>query len=48
MDRREVNMDSPRPEYTAGLLQHFADLRDGTHGGARSRRDKERNRDRHG
>ena len=24
------------------LLRHFADLRDGTHGGARSRRDKER------
>jgi hypothetical protein len=31
-----------RPEYTAALLRHFADLRDGTHGGARSRRDKER------
>jgi hypothetical protein len=41
MDRREGNMDSPRPEYTAGLLRHFADLRDGTHGGASSRRDKE-------
>ena len=35
-------MDSPRPEYTAELLRHFADLRDGVHGGARSRRDKER------
>jgi hypothetical protein len=35
-------MDSPRPEYTAELLRHFADLRDGTHGGASSRRDKER------
>jgi hypothetical protein len=31
-----------RPEYTAALLRHFADLRDGTHGGASSRRDKER------
>jgi hypothetical protein len=35
-------MDSARPEYTAELLRHFADLRDGTHGGASSRRDKER------
>jgi hypothetical protein len=33
---------SSRPEYTAALLRHFADLRDGTHGGANSRRDKER------
>jgi len=35
-------MDSPRPEYIAALLRHFVDLRDGTHGGATSRRDKER------
>src|SRR5260221_12041917 len=35
-------MDSPRLEYTAELLRHFADLRDGTHGGAISRQDKER------
>jgi hypothetical protein len=35
-------MESPRPEYTAELLRHFADLRDGTHGGAGSRGDKER------
>jgi hypothetical protein len=28
-------------EYTAALSRHFADLRDGTHGGASSRRDKE-------
>jgi hypothetical protein len=35
-------MENPRPEYTAELLRHFADLRDGTHGGASSRRDKER------
>jgi hypothetical protein len=33
---------SSGPEYTAALLRHFADLRDGTHGGAKSRRDKER------
>jgi hypothetical protein len=31
-----------RPEYTGALLRHFVDLRDGTHGGATSRRDKER------
>src|SRR5260370_5483839 len=35
-------MDSPRLDYTAELLRHFADLRDGTHGGAISRQDKER------
>ena len=35
-------MESPRLEYTAELLRHFADLRDGTHGGLRSQRDKER------
>jgi hypothetical protein len=31
---------SPRA-YTEALLRHFVDLRDGTHGGAVSRRDKE-------
>jgi hypothetical protein len=30
------------PKHTAALLRHFADLRDGTHGGARSQKDKER------
>jgi hypothetical protein len=35
-------MESQRLEYTAELLRHFADLRDGTHGGARSRSGKER------
>jgi len=34
-------MESPHLDYTAELLRHFADLRDGTHGGAISRRDKE-------
>jgi hypothetical protein len=29
------------PEYIAALLRHFVDLRDGTHGGVTSRRDKE-------
>ncbi len=35
-------MESARREYTAELLRHFADLRDGTHGGAVRRQDKER------
>ncbi len=35
-------MENHSPEYTAALLRHFADLRDGTHGGASSRPDKER------
>ncbi len=39
---REDNMERPRLDYTAELLRHFADLRDGTHGGATSRPDKER------
>src|SRR6266576_3106716 len=30
------------PASASALLRHFADLRDGTHGGASSRRDKER------
>jgi len=34
-------MNARRPEYAAELLRHFADLRDGTHGGATARRDKE-------
>jgi hypothetical protein len=34
-------VNSP-PACTAALLRHFVDLRDGTHGGASSRRDKER------
>jgi hypothetical protein len=33
---------SSTTEYNAALLRHFADLRDRTHGGATSRRDKER------
>ena len=32
----------PRPGYIGALLRHFGDLRDGTHGGADSRPDKER------
>jgi hypothetical protein len=41
IEDRDVGLSSG-PEYTAPLIRHFADLRDGTHGGARSRRDKER------
>jgi hypothetical protein len=37
-----VDPRNSRAAYTATLLRHFADLRDGTHGGASSRRDKER------
>jgi Transcription factor WhiB len=40
--REGRHMERPRLEYTAELLRHFADLRDGTHGGAISRREKER------
>jgi hypothetical protein len=39
---QEDNRNGPRPEYIAALLRHFVDLRDGTHGGASFRRDKER------
>jgi hypothetical protein len=34
-------MTTPQPAYISELLRHFADLRDGAHGGAVSRRDKE-------
>jgi hypothetical protein len=42
MDTNEEIMSSSRHEYAGALLRHFADLQDGTHGGATSRRDKER------
>ena len=35
-----ASVQTPRP--ASALLRHFADLRDGTHGGVRSRQDKER------
>jgi hypothetical protein len=35
-------METPYLDYTAELLRHFADLRDGTHGGVTGRHDKER------
>ena len=31
-------MTTPQPAHIAELLRHFADLRDGTHGDATSRR----------
>jgi hypothetical protein len=34
-------MTTSQPAYIAELLRHFADLRDGTHGDASSRRDRE-------
>jgi hypothetical protein len=34
--------DAPAPPYIEELMRHFVDLRDGTHGGVSSRRDKER------
>jgi hypothetical protein len=34
-------MTTSQPAYIAELLRHFADLRNGTHGDATSRRDKE-------
>ncbi|MEU1599065.1 hypothetical protein ABZ468_41220 [Streptomyces sp. NPDC005708] len=33
---------APAPAHAAALLRHFTDLRDGTHGDAVSRKDKER------
>ena len=39
---KDETVQTPRPASTSALLRHFADLRDGTHGGVRSRRDKER------
>ena len=33
--------ESPVPAYITGLIRHFEDLRDGTHGGSASRKDKE-------
>ena len=35
-------LQTPPPASESALFRHFADLRDGTHGGARSRPDKER------
>src|SRR6476646_6502274 len=42
MHATEATTTSPHAESTGALLRHFADLRDGSHGGTTSRRDKER------
>ncbi len=42
MHTTDRTMTSSQSEQTGGLLRHFADLRDGTHGGTTSRREKER------
>jgi hypothetical protein len=42
VDTRSDTSRFSGPAYTGALLGHFADLRDGTHHGAASRRDKER------
>lgn len=34
-------LESAIPAYIASLIRHFEDLRDGTHGGSTSRKDKE-------
>jgi hypothetical protein len=39
---KEDDIDTSRPPYIAALVRHFVDLRDGTHGGATSRPEKER------
>ena len=39
---KDETIHTTRPASVSALLRHFADLRDGTHGGASSRADKER------
>jgi hypothetical protein len=41
-DLKEQTIQAPPVASALALLRHFADLRDGTHGGARRRDDKER------
>lgn len=42
MDTAENTITRSRPDRTGALLRHFDDLRDGSHGGATSRPEKER------
>jgi hypothetical protein len=42
MQSTEDKFTSRPLEHTSALLRHFADLRDGSHGGTTSRREKER------
>jgi hypothetical protein len=39
--RRQAMPESAIPAYITSLIRHFGDLRDGTHGGSASRKDKE-------
>jgi hypothetical protein len=42
MPTTDHTMTTSRSDHTGALLRHFADLRDGSHGGATSRHEKER------
>src|SRR6202050_1175373 len=41
LGRRCAVSENARPAYITSLIRHFEDLRDGTHGGSTSRKDKE-------
>src|ERR1700724_3750658 len=41
LSRRLAMPESAIPAYITSLIRHFEDLRDGTHGGFASRKDKE-------
>jgi hypothetical protein len=41
LSRRQPVQESAIPAYITSLIRHFEDLRDGTHGGSASRKDKE-------
>src|SRR3981189_1132120 len=41
ISRRQTMPESAIPAYITSLIRHFEDLRDGTHGGSASRKDKE-------
>src|SRR4029077_2079359 len=41
LSRRQAMPESAIPAYITSLIRHFEDLRDGTHGGSVSRKDKE-------
>jgi hypothetical protein len=41
LSRRQPVQESLIPAYITSLIRHFEDLRDGTHGGSASRKDKE-------
>jgi hypothetical protein len=41
LDRKQAMPKSAIPPYIISLIRHFEDLRDGTHGGSATRKDKE-------